>query len=143
MYYKRTGLLNTEISTHVTIYSLWKPENRMIKMLYNGCAVIYKLENIILSAHKTQGDFRSHFSGKNTSYRFGNTELPHLDLPSIPVTGAVCYVERNGVLLNWDVTASSNSVPFLAKKRRILSAERSHKCRKGSSDSICIVLERT
>jgi hypothetical protein len=71
IYWKKTGLLHTKISNHNIIYSSKKPRKSSLPLkssswLFSLDASLssYKMSSYLPLAHKTQVEFRSHFSGK-------------------------------------------------------------------------------
>jgi hypothetical protein len=65
IYWKKAGLLHTKISNHNIIYSSQKPR-KSSSWLFSLDASLssYKMSSYLPSAHKTQVEFRSHFSWK-------------------------------------------------------------------------------
>jgi hypothetical protein len=72
IYWKKTGLLHTKVSNHNIIYSSQKPRKSSSLPLKSSSWLFsldvslssYKVSSYLPSAHKTQVEFRSHFSGK-------------------------------------------------------------------------------
>jgi hypothetical protein len=66
IYWKKTGLLHTKISNHDIIYSLLKPR-KLSSLPLKSSSQLFSLDaslSYLCLAHKTQVEFRSHFSGK-------------------------------------------------------------------------------